>query len=193
MANVLINGRTAVHKDSGGKVITLDVCLTKTGSSVSPIPYTNVAESSDADKAASSVLINGQPACHKDAVFKKSRGDEPGDRKGVKSGKKGAEASFIMGSANVLIEGSAAARALDMMVSNKANTPPSPLLQAAGMPPLPSQPSPIDDPELQGDLAQLPREFDVPTHSRIKLGSQHEDEPGPSNNATCTIDPLSEE
>lgn len=135
--SVLINGRTAVHKDSGGVLTTIDVCLTQIGNAVVPIPYTNVAESKDADATASSVFINGQPACTKDSIFSKSKGDEPGNKKGVKSGTKGGEASFVSGSNNVFIEGVAAVRAMDMMVSNKQNTPPMPLIQDVGMPPLP--------------------------------------------------------
>ncbi|MBU2862295.1 DUF4150 domain-containing protein [Reinekea forsetii] len=134
--NVLINGRSAVHADSGGVLNTMDVCLTKIGTSVVPITYPNVAQSKDADKTASSVIINGQPACTKDSVFSKSKGDEPGKKKGTKSGTVGDEASFIMGSSNVFIEGVAAVRAMDMMVSNKKNTPPMPLMQSIGMPPL---------------------------------------------------------
>lgn len=135
-SNVLINHRTAVHKKSNGKLMTIDVCLTQVGQAIVPIPYPNIAQSSDSDKTAKSVLINGQPACHKDSIFKSSKGDEPGNRKGVKSGTKGKEASFIQSSSNVLIEGKAAVRAMDMMVSNKQNTPPMPLLQAVGMAPL---------------------------------------------------------
>jgi len=144
MSNVLINGRSAVHAGSNGKLMTVDVCLTQVGNSVVPIPYPNVAQSSDADKTASSVLINGEPACTTDSVFAKSKGDEPGNKKGVKSGKKGDEASFLSGSQNVQIEGTSAVRALDMMVSNKQNTPPSPLMQSAGLPPFPQT---INDPD----------------------------------------------
>lgn len=136
--SVLINGRTAVHADSGGTLITIDVCLTKIGRSTVPVPYPNVAKSSDASKTASSVFINGQPACTQKSVFAKSKGDEPGNKKGIKSRQKGAEASFIMGSSNVFIEGVAAVRAMDMMVSNKKNTTPMPLMQSMGMPPLPN-------------------------------------------------------
>lgn len=135
--SVLINGRTAVHADSGGILNTVDVCLTQIGNAVVPIPYPNVAQSKDAANTASSVFINGQPACTKDSTFSKSRGDEPGNKKGVKSGTKGGEASFITGSSNVFIEGVAAARAMDMMVSNNQNTPPMPLIQDMGLPPLP--------------------------------------------------------
>lgn len=143
--SVLINGRTAVHADSGGVLNTIDVCLTQIGNAVVPIPYPNTAQSKDADNTASSVFINGQPACTKDSTFSKSRGDEPGNKKGVKSGTKGGEASFIMGSSNVFIEGVAAARAMDMMVSNSQNTPPMPLIQDMGLPPLPKRTETLEE------------------------------------------------
>jgi uncharacterized Zn-binding protein involved in type VI secretion len=129
MGNVLINGRTAVHKGSQGTLTTVDVCLTPVGSSVVPIPYTNIAVSADADKTASTVLINGNPVCHKKSIFSKSTGDEPGTRKGIKSGTIQGKAEFIQGSPNVLIEGIAAARQGDLMVSNNRNTAPMPLSQ----------------------------------------------------------------
>ncbi|MEJ2042576.1 MAG: DUF4150 domain-containing protein [Reinekea sp.] len=147
MNNVLINGRSAVHKESNGKLMTTDVCLTRIGNSVVPIPYLNIAQSSDAAKTASSVKINGQPVCTKDSIFSKSKGDEPGNKKGVKSGTKGGEASFIMASPNVKIEGCFAARALDSMVSNKQNTPPMPLIQPMGMPPIPLPAASVAAPE----------------------------------------------
>ncbi|MEJ2044883.1 MAG: DUF4150 domain-containing protein [Reinekea sp.] len=143
MNNLLINGRSAVHADSNGTLMTIDVCKTQCGNSVIPIPYTNIAQSADADKTAASVLINGHPVCTIDSIFSKSKGDEPGNRKGVKSGKIGAEASFLTGSPNVQFEGAPAARALDMMVSNAQNTPPAPLMQAVGMPPLAKAAAPL--------------------------------------------------
>ena len=174
--SVLIKGRTALHADSGDILNTVDVCLTRIGNSVVPIPYPNVAESKDADNAASTVFINGQPACTKDSTFRKSRGDEPGNKKGVKSGTKGGEASFIMGSSNVFIEGVPAARAMDMMVSNNQNTPPMPLVQEMGLPPMPGD---IQAPE-EMEAAQGPDGIEVlidgtPPPSRHSLRSRAED------------------
>ncbi|TCS41303.1 DUF4150 domain-containing protein [Reinekea marinisedimentorum] len=131
--NVFINGLTAVHAGSGGVLTTIDVCKTKIGKHTVPIPYSNVAKSSDSSKTVSSVVINGNPACTKDSVFSKSTGDQPGNKKGIKSHKIKGEASFIMGSSNVFFEGVAATRATDMMVSNKKNTPPMPLVQSGGV------------------------------------------------------------
>lgn len=136
MGNVLINGRTAVHAGSGGTLTTVDVCRTTIGPSVVPIPYTNIAKSSDADKTAASVIINGNPACIKSSTFAKSCGDEAGDKKGVSSGTITEKAEFISASNNVFFEGVGATRQGDMMVSNNMNTAPMPLVQGgAGAPP----------------------------------------------------------
>jgi putative chitinase len=128
-ANVLINGLTAVHAASQGILTTIDVCWTKIGKPVVPIPYTNVARSADAAKTASTVFINGNPVCHQKSIFSKSAGDEPGSRKGVVSGTIKGKAEFVTGSPNVFIEGIPAARQGDMMVSNNGNTSPMPLSQ----------------------------------------------------------------
>jgi len=130
--NVVINGKTAVHKDSGGVLQTVDVCLTTVGTSVVPIAYPNVAKSSDAASTASSVKINGNPACNLKSNFSKSTGDQPGDKKGVASGTTEGKAEFILGSFDVLIEGKPAVRQGDLMISNNKNTPPAPLNQAGG-------------------------------------------------------------
>jgi uncharacterized Zn-binding protein involved in type VI secretion len=132
--NVLINGRTAVHAGSEGTLVTVDVCLTKIGKPVVPIPYTNVARSADAAKTASTVFINGNPVCHQGSIFSKSTGDEPGDRKGIRSGTIKGKAEFVSASSNVFIEGVPAVRQGDMMVSNNCNTSPMPLSQP-GAPP----------------------------------------------------------
>lgn len=127
--NVLINGRTAVHAGSKGTLTTVDVCLTKIGSSVVPIPYTNVARSADAAKTASTVFINGNPVCHKKSIFAVSTGDEPGTRKGIRSGTIKGKAEFVTASPNVFIEGIPSVRQDDMMVSNNRNTAAMPLSQ----------------------------------------------------------------
>ncbi|WP_411743676.1 DUF4150 domain-containing protein [Reinekea sp.] len=169
MSNVLINGRSAVHADSGGTLMTMDICLTKIGRSTVPIPYPNVAVSKDADKTASSVLINGQPACTQSSVFAKSKGDEPGNRKGIKSRKKGAEANFLSASHNVQIEGEPAARALDLMVSNAKNTPPAPLMQSVGLPPLAKQVTPPNELEPKEPKTALSVQQDGAQHLALHI------------------------
>ena len=134
MGNVVINGLTAVHAGSQGTLNTVDVC--KTPSKCRPNAFNNVAMSGDAAKTASSVLVNGNPACNKDSVFAVSSGDEGGSCGGVSSGTIKGKAEFITFSSNVFIEGKPAVRQTDLMVSNNRNTPPVPLQQpGAGMAP----------------------------------------------------------
>lgn len=134
MSNVVINGLTAVHAGSGGSVTSPDVC--KTPGKCRPRTYSNVAVSADSAQTASSVIINGNPACHKDSIFSQSSGDEGGSCGGVSSGTVKGIAEFVTFSPNVLIEGIPAVRQTDLMTSNYKNTPPMPLQQpGAGQPP----------------------------------------------------------
>lgn len=130
---VIINGRTAVHQKSKGKLHTTDVCLTPPHAI--PIPYSNLAESKDLQKTARTVFINGYPMAHKKSVFYKSSGDEGGTMMGIKSQTIGGKAEFLQGSPNVFCEGFPAARQLDKMVSNNRNTAPQPLMQPGGRTP----------------------------------------------------------
>ena len=133
MSNILINGLTAVHAGSGGTLVTMDIC--KTPPFCQPIPYSNVAMSTDAAGTASSVLVNGNPVCHVASTFAKSSGDMAGTCGGVMSGTIAGQAEFLTFSPNVFVEGQPAVRQSDMMVSNMRNTAPAPLQQAgAGLP-----------------------------------------------------------
>ena len=127
MGNININGKTAVHAKSEGKLITTDVCLTPPF--CVPIPYTNQAESKMTDMGASSVNIQGSPACNQKSNFKISQGDAPGACAGACSGSIGQMAEFITFSNDVMIEGKPAVRNNDKMVSNLKNTAPQPLMQ----------------------------------------------------------------
>jgi len=167
--NVLINGRTAVHAGSQGILATVDVCLTKIGKPVVPIPYTNIARSADAAKTASTVFVNGNPVCHQKSIFAVSTGDEPGDRKGIRSGTIKGKAEFVSGSSNVFIEGIPAVRQGDMMVSNNANTAPMPLSQPGAPPARELEPEQVEELE----STELPNEVPLEA-SGEKLHIQHE-------------------
>ena len=130
--NVTINGRTAVHAGSSGVVHSPDVC--KTPRKCRGVVYDNVAESTAAARTASTVFVNGHPACHKDSVFAVSHGDEPGACGGVRSGTTRGKAEFVTFSNNVFIEGKPAVRQFDLMTSNNRNTPPMPLMQPGARP-----------------------------------------------------------
>jgi len=130
-ASANVNNRTVVHKDSGGVAINFpDVCKTQCGPPVVPIPYPNIAKSSDTAKGSKSVKVDGNPIMLKDSNFSTSTGDEPGAHGGVASGCTKGKAEFINYSFDVKVEGKNVPRLLDMMIQNKKNTPPMPELQA---------------------------------------------------------------
>jgi hypothetical protein len=125
-----VNKRSVIHKDSGGITVAFpDVCKTQCGPAVVPIPYPNIAKSSDTDKGSKKVKIDGNPVCLKDSNFKSSVGDEAGALKGVASNKTSGKAEFINYSFDVKIEGKNVPRAFDLMLHNDKNTPPSPVIQ----------------------------------------------------------------
>lgn len=126
-----VNNLSVVHKDSGGVTIAFpDVCKTPTPGGPIPIPYPNIAMSSDTAKGSKSVKVDGNPVCLKDSNFKTSTGDEAGTAGGgVASSKHKGKAEFVNFSMDVKIEGKNVPRALDLMLHNDKNTPPVPLIQ----------------------------------------------------------------
>lgn len=167
--NVLINGRTAVHAGSDGTLATVDVCWTRVGKNTVPIPYTNIARSADAAKTAATVFINGHPVCHKNSIFAKSTGDEPGTGGGLRSGTTRGKAEFVTASPNVFIEGIPAVRQGDWMVGNNTNTAPMPLSQPG------APPAKAIDPEKANQLEESALTDEVPLDaSGNSLHIQHE-------------------
>jgi hypothetical protein len=134
-----VNNLSVVHKDSGGVTIAFpDVCLTPAPPAPPiPIPYPNIAKSSDTASGSSSVKCDGNPICLKDSNFSTSTGDEAGSVGGVASGTTKGKAEFVNFSFDTMVEGKNVARALDLMLHNNKNTPPFPLLQGPVIP-LPS-------------------------------------------------------
>ncbi|WP_437982793.1 DUF4150 domain-containing protein [Sorangium sp. So ce117] len=126
-----VNSRTVVHAASNGMTIAFpDVCLTPAPPAPPvPIPYPNIAMSSDAASTAKNVKADGNPLCHQDSNFSRSSGDEAGTNGGVVSGVNMNKAEFISYSFDVKVEGKGCARALDLMLHNSKNTPPTPVIQ----------------------------------------------------------------
>ncbi|UMM07001.1 DUF4150 domain-containing protein (plasmid) [Vibrio campbellii] len=119
------NGLSIVHKGSGGEANASvpDVCLTKVGKPVVPIPYGNNAKSADLVDGSTSVTADGgNSIALQGSKFSKSTGDAAGDKKGVSSGTIEGEAQFVSSSSNVLIEGKGVARQSDQMTMNNGNT-----------------------------------------------------------------------
>jgi hypothetical protein len=125
------NKRTVVHAKSNGMVLFMpDVCLTPAPPSPPiPIPYPNIAMASDADKGAKNVTVDGNPILVEGSTFSKSSGDEAGTNGGVMCGSNMKEAEFIAASFDVFAENKGVARAFDLMLGNKKNTPPMPVIQ----------------------------------------------------------------
>lgn len=127
-----VNNLSVVHSASNGMTIAFpDVCKTPVPpAGPIPIPYPNIAQSSDTDKGTKKVKCDGNPTCVKDSNFKMSSGDEAGSAGGVASSKTKGKAEFVNYSFDVKFEGKNVPRAFDLMLHNDKNTPPFPVLQA---------------------------------------------------------------
>lgn len=125
------NSLSVIHKSSNGVTIAFpDVCKTPTPAGPIPIPYPNIAQSSDTAKGSKKVKCDGNPICLKDSNFRMSTGDEAGNAGGgVASNKFKGKAEFVNYSFDVKVEGKNVARAFDLMLHNDKNTPPFPVLQ----------------------------------------------------------------
>jgi hypothetical protein len=133
-ASVNVNMRTVVHASSNGIATAFpDVCKTPTPAGPVPIPYPNIAMSSDTSQGSQTVKMDGNPIMLKQSVFATSTGDEAGSAGGgVVSNTIKGKAEFINYSFDVKCEGKNVPRLGDMMVQNKQsspNTPPFPEVQ----------------------------------------------------------------
>lgn len=126
-----VNFLSVVHASSSGTTIAFpDVCKTPSPAGPIPIPYPNIAKSSDTASGTSTVKCDGNPVCVKDSNFSMSTGDEAGSAGGgVASNKIKGKAEFVMFSMDVKFDGKNVCRAFDIMLHNDKNTPPFPLLQ----------------------------------------------------------------
>jgi len=132
-ATVNVNLRTVVHAGSNGLVPFFpDVCNTPSPVGPIPIPYPNIAQSSDTAQGTKDVNMDGNPICVQGSNFSKSTGDEAGSAGGVVSGCIQGKAEFVLYSFDVKIEGKNVCRLGDLMVGNiggAPNTPPMPEIQ----------------------------------------------------------------
>ncbi|MBJ6761548.1 DUF4150 domain-containing protein [Myxococcaceae bacterium JPH2] len=126
-----VNKMSVVHEDSGGVTVAVpDVCKTPSPGGPIPIPYPNIAKSSDTAQGSKKVVVEGKSVCLKDSNFSTSTGDEAGTAGGgVASSKTKGKAEFVNYSFDVKFEGKNVARAMDLMLHNDKNTPPAPLIQ----------------------------------------------------------------
>lgn len=133
-ATVNVNKRTVVHASSNGVASAFpDVCKTPAPPAPPvPIPYPNVAMSSDTASGSSDVKMDGNPIMLQGSNFATSTGDEAGSLGGVASNTIKGKAEFVAYSFDVKVEGKCVPRLGDMMVQNKQsspNTPPFPEVQ----------------------------------------------------------------
>lgn len=133
-ATTSANDRTVVHAGSSGVSIAFpDLCKTPTPAGPIPIPYPNIAMSSDTADGSSDVKVDGESIMLKDSNFSTSTGDEAGSAQGVVSSKIKGKAEFVNYSMDVKVEGKNVPRLGDMMLQNKGgspNTPPTAEIQA---------------------------------------------------------------
>ncbi len=149
-ATVIVNMMTVVHASSNGMVMFMpDVCLTPAPPAPPiPIPYPNIAQSSQIMQGSTTVKADGNPVMVQDSKFSMSSGDEAGSAGGgvVTHTIKG-KAEFVNFSFDVKFDGKMVGRLLDPMVGNEMsgkppNTPPSPEMQPPLVAvPLPAPPS----------------------------------------------------
>jgi hypothetical protein len=148
-SKVNVNKRTVVHAASDGVSSAFpDVCKTPSPGGPVPIPYPNIAKSSDTAQGSKTVTADGgQSVMLQGSNFATSTGDEAGSAGGgVASSVTKGKAEFVNYSFDVKIEGKCVPRLGDMMVQNKGgspNTPPFPEMQ----PPLVVVPTGDDDDE----------------------------------------------
>lgn len=110
---------TLVHKNSSGMSIAFpDVCKTPSPAGPVPIPYPNVAKSSDASDTSTTVKADGEGIMLKGSSFSSSTGDEAGSVGGVVSNVNRGKAMFVNYSFDVKIEGQNVPRKMDPMKQN---------------------------------------------------------------------------
>jgi len=128
-ATVIVNFRTVVHASSNGIAMAFpDTCKTPTPAGPIPIPYPNIAQSSDTQMGSQTVKMDGNPIVLKSSCFMLSTGDEAGSAMGVVSNKIKGKAEPKMYSFDVKVDGENVFRLGDIMVQNcgsPPNTPPA--------------------------------------------------------------------
>src|ERR1700687_3751832 len=95
--SVGVNKLSIVNEDSSGVTIAFpDVCKTPAPPAPPlPIPYPNIAQSTDTAKGTKKVKAEGMPICVSDSNFSTSTGDEAGTLVGIISNKTKGKAEFV--------------------------------------------------------------------------------------------------
>jgi uncharacterized Zn-binding protein involved in type VI secretion len=153
-SKVSVNFLTVVHASSSGVAPSFpDVCLTPSPAGPIPIPYPNIAQSSDTAQGSKTVKVEGNPVMLDGSNFSTSTGDEAGSAGGVASSLTKGKAEFVNFSFDVKFDGKCVPRLGDLMIHNKGsapNTPPFPEIQ----PPCPVVP-PVLPEEQKNEITKL--------------------------------------
>jgi hypothetical protein len=121
-STVFANGRGIAHASSNGmSTVFPDVCKTPTPAGPVPIPYPNIAKSSDTAQGPTTVKVDGAMPMVKGATYTMSTGDEAGSAGGLLSGTIKGPAEFMMYSFDVKAEGKNVCRLGDPLFHNKKN------------------------------------------------------------------------
>jgi len=123
--SIRVNGTslTLVHKFSTGisNATIPDVCKTPSPGGPVPVPYPNIANSIALASGTSTVKGDKAMAANKGSKFSLSNGDNAGVAGGVKSSTFMKEATWILYSFDVKMDGKSAARLTDKMFHNAEN------------------------------------------------------------------------
>jgi hypothetical protein len=116
------NMMSVVHKGSTGISPSFpDVCKTPSPAGPIPIPYPNIAMSSDLAKGTKAVKIDKKEVTLKTSEISRSSGDEAGTAKGVASSQNMGKAKYINYSFDVKLEGKNVVRLLDPAQANSGS------------------------------------------------------------------------
>jgi Domain of unknown function (DUF4150) len=120
-----INGLTLAHKGSTGTAAATlpDACKTPSPGGPVPLPYPNIAMSADLAKGTTTIKVDGgNMAANKGSEISRSSGDEAGTAGGVTSSTFIKEATWMLYSFDVMLEGKNACRLTDKQFMNHQNT-----------------------------------------------------------------------
>lgn len=120
-----VNDLTLAHKGSTGTATATlpDMCKTPSPGGPVPLPYPNIAMSADLAKGTTTIKVDGgNMAANKGSELARSTGDEAGTAGGVTSSTFIKEATWMLYSEDVFLEGKNACRLTDKLFMNHQNT-----------------------------------------------------------------------
>ncbi|WP_163864305.1 PAAR-like domain-containing protein [Myxococcus eversor] len=128
MTKTFVDKKSVVHAGDGLQFVAMapDVCKTPSPGGPVPVPYPNLAVSSDLSQGSKSVEIEGNAVALEDSFLKKSTGDEGGTAGGgLASSKIQGKLTWLLFSMSVKFEGKGVVRFMDdgMHNGNAGNTP----------------------------------------------------------------------